>query len=68
MVADWNYFRKGDCPVCNGARNDCRQNLTSNIVFCRHEDAKPIDYKFLKFDNLGFGMWIETSIIEQQNS
>ncbi|MBD1837220.1 plasmid replication protein, CyRepA1 family [Coleofasciculus sp. FACHB-501] len=48
---------KGSCPVCSGARKDCRQS--ENLVHCRDSEANPPDYIFRGLDKLGFGMWVE---------
>ena len=53
----WKRFTRGDCPVCNGARKDCRQNNFNNLVHCRDREANPVDWAFLKSDILGFGIW-----------
>lgn len=56
---------KGSCPVCNGARKDCRQSRSSNLIFCRHPDANPIGFKFIKEDVHGlFGVWAEAKADE----
>ena len=57
---------KRGCPVCGGARKDCRQNNENQIIHCRHESANPTDYKFLGLDKLGFGMWLESAIVDEQ--
>ena len=57
MIYRWKYFTAFDCPVCGGKRNDCRQSLITNLVHCRHVEANPRDYHYLKQDSLGFGMW-----------
>ncbi|MEW5858115.1 MAG: hypothetical protein AB1861_12135 [Cyanobacteriota bacterium] len=48
---------KGNCPVCNGARKDCRQS--ANLIHCLHAEANPPDYIFRGLDKLGFGIWAE---------
>ncbi len=53
----WKRFTRGDCPVCHGARRDCRQNNFNNLVHCRDREANPVDWAFLKSDILGFGIW-----------
>ena len=53
----WKRFTHGDCPVCNGARKDCRQSTLNNLVHCRNSEANPVDWAFLKTDILGFGIW-----------
>jgi hypothetical protein len=39
---------KRNCPVCDGARRDCRRST-----------ANPVDYVFRGLDRQGFGMWAE---------
>jgi hypothetical protein len=56
---DWKRFSRRDCPICNGARNDCRANLISNLIHCRDTEANPPDYAFRGLDALGFGMWAD---------
>lgn len=53
----WNRFNRGECPVCQGTRKDCRQNTQTNLIHCRDTNANPIDYIFRGDDALGFGMW-----------
>ncbi len=47
------------CPVCNGARSDCRQNTTTRIVHCRNGSANPIGWHLIREDAQGFFMWGE---------
>ncbi len=56
-MSNWKRFNHRDCPVCNGLRNDCRQNLQTQLIHCRHPEADPPDYIFRGFDSIGFGMW-----------
>jgi len=55
---------KGNCPVCNGARKDCRQSKQTGLVFCRDSEANPPDYIFRDLDKLGFGIWAEKATVE----
>jgi len=55
---------KRSCPVCNGARKDCRQSNTTNLIFCRDSNANPLDYIFRGFDAHGFGMWAQRTEAE----
>lgn len=59
-------LRRG-CPICGGVRKDCRQNNQNQVIHCRHADANPVGYKFLKLDKLGFGMWLESAIVDEQD-
>jgi len=61
---DWIRFNQGNCPICNGARKDCRQNTETNLVHCRSTDANPSDWIFRGEDTCGFGMWANTSDAE----
>jgi hypothetical protein len=55
---------KHSCPVCNGARKDCRQSNTTNLIFCRDSNTNPLNYIFRGFDTHGFGMWAERTEAE----
>ena len=60
-----NFLRlKGNCPVCNGARKDCRQSKLTGLVHCLHSEANPPDYIFFSLDKQGFGMWAEKAAAE----
>ncbi|MBD1835680.1 hypothetical protein H6F61_24085 [Cyanobacteria bacterium FACHB-472] len=50
-----------DCPICNGARRDCRRNTTNDLIHCRDSEASPVDYRFVKEDAHGFFMWAESN-------
>ncbi|ACK68442.1 hypothetical protein PCC8801_4533 (plasmid) [Rippkaea orientalis PCC 8801] len=55
---NWKRFTRRDaCPVCNGDRHDCRQNLDTHLIHCRSLEANPLDYIYRGQDSLGFGMW-----------
>lgn len=54
---DWIRYNRRNCPVCNGARNDCRQNQTTLLVHCRDNNANPLDWIFRGQDAWGFNMW-----------
>ena len=56
-LSDWIRFKRSDCPVCQGAKKDCRQNQKTTLIHCRDISANPIDYVFRGQDTLGFGMW-----------
>ena len=56
-MSNWIRFNRGDCPVCNGLRKDCRQNTETNLVHCRSIDANSPDWIFRGEDAWGFGMW-----------
>jgi hypothetical protein len=48
---------KRECPVCGGAKKDCRESTTSKMVFCRESTSNPIGFIFRGTDKWGFGMW-----------
>ncbi|GAP99603.1 hypothetical protein [Leptolyngbya sp. NIES-2104] len=52
---------KGDCPICQGDRKDCRENTASQIIHCRDLNATPVGFRFLGEDAIGFSMWIADS-------
>ena len=55
---NWKRFTRRDtCPVCNGERHDCRQNLESNLIHCRSLEANPLDYIYRGQDTWGFNLW-----------
>ena len=60
----WNYYKRRDCPVCNGKRKDCRQNSKTGLIHCRDVEAEPKNYIFRGYDSLGFGMWADKVEVE----
>lgn len=66
-LSDWIRFKRGNCPVCNGAKKDCRQNQKTTLIHCRDISANPLDYVFRGQDALGFGMWIYKPNAQQWN-
>ena len=60
----WNYYKRRDCPVCNGTRKDCRQNSKTGLIHCRDVEAEPKNYIFRGYDSLGFGMWADKVEVE----
>jgi hypothetical protein len=50
-------LKRGECPICNGAKKDCRESTTSKMLFCRESSATPSGYIFRGCDKWGFGMW-----------
>ena len=55
---NWKRFTRRDtCPVCNGERHDCRQNLETNLIHCFSTEANPLDYVYRGQDSIGFSMW-----------
>ena len=60
-------YLKGSCPVCGGARKDCRENLSNQIIHCRH-DADPVGYVLKGHDIHGFGLWLPGEIEDEQSA
>jgi hypothetical protein len=60
----WERFSRRDCPVCQGTRNDCRQNTITNLIHCRELEAAPQGYIFRGYDSIGFVMWAEQAGVE----
>lgn len=50
---------KQNCPICNGARTDCRENTKSGLIHCRYDAiGTPAGWRFVGEDSIGFNMWI----------
>ena len=54
-----NSFRplKGNCPICSGARRDCRENTHASLIHCRHDVGTVPGFRFVGTDAHGFNMW-----------
>jgi hypothetical protein len=53
---------KRNCPICDGARRDCRQNKQNGIVHCRANlNVIPQNWKALGQDKWGFEMYAPAS-------
>ena len=48
---------KRNCPICSGARRDCRENTQNHLIHCRHDVGEVAGYKFVGEDKHGFFMW-----------
>jgi hypothetical protein len=48
---------KRNCPVCCGARRDCRENIQNHLIHCRHDVGEAPGYKYVGEDKHGFFMW-----------
>jgi hypothetical protein len=49
---------KGNCPICNGARRDCRENTQIGLIHCRHDViSAPLGFRFVGVDAIAFNMW-----------
>ena len=58
---------KKACPICDGARKDCRETTdTPTLYFCR-TDNPSLDFEFQKYDVNGFGIYIEKAILNSQD-
>lgn len=55
---------KRDCPICSGARRDCRQSRDTGFIHCRDAQANPVGFRFIGEDSIGFFMWAEDSQVE----
>lgn len=58
---------KRSCPVCGGARKDCRQSKATGLIHCRHSEANPTGLIFRGLDALGFGMWVDAKVQQAQS-
>ncbi len=47
---------KGNCPICAGARKDCRQSAQTGRIHCR-ADNQPLGYDSFGADEWGFNMY-----------
>ena len=56
---DWIRYNRRNCPVCHGARNDCRQNQATQLVHCRDNSVNPTGWLFRGQDAWGFNMWVD---------
>lgn len=50
-------YLKLSCPICNGARKDCRQSLETDLIFCLSNNQAPQGYKHVGHDSHSFGMY-----------
>jgi hypothetical protein len=56
MVSVWRYLKR-NCPICSGARRDCRENTQNHLIHCRHDVGEVPGYKEVGVDKHGFFMW-----------
>lgn len=56
-MSGFTFFKRGECPICNGLRNDCRKSNSTGLIFCRETSANPTGYIYHKNDSHGFGLW-----------
>ncbi len=52
---------KGNCPICAGARKDCRQSAQTGRIHCRL-DNQPPGYDSFGADEWGFNMYKVTEV------
>lgn len=63
MKSEFELFKNGTCPVCNGEHKSCRQS--GDLIHCRSHNEAPVGYKKIKDDALGFAMYAP---IEDRNT
>ncbi|MCU0517160.1 MAG: hypothetical protein MUC60_09905 [Oscillatoria sp. Prado101] len=56
----FTYLKK-NCPICAGARIDCRQSTSTSLIHCRDTEANPLGFTFMGVDKIGFGMWADSA-------
>jgi hypothetical protein len=54
-------YLKRNCPICAGARTDCRQSATG-LIHCRDTEASPTGFTLVGVDAIGFSMWADKTI------
>ena len=54
-------YLKRSCPICLGARTDCRQSNRTQAVHCRATEVRPAGWEATGFDLQGFTIWIESA-------
>ncbi|HEY9604858.1 MAG TPA: hypothetical protein V6C85_24860 [Allocoleopsis sp.] len=57
---------KRNCPICSGARRDCRENTQNHLIHCRHDVGEVSGYKYVGEDKHGFFMWAVDDGSEQK--
>ena len=57
VASTWKRFKRNDCPVCSGTKKDCRQSLSTGLVFCRSGIDQAGELKLIKTDAHGFGVY-----------
>jgi hypothetical protein len=57
MTSIWRYLKR-NCPICCGARRDCRENTQNHLIHCRHDVGEAPGYKEVGEDKHGFFMWV----------
>ncbi|WP_026736331.1 hypothetical protein [Fischerella sp. PCC 9605] len=59
-MSGFTLFRRGERPICLGARIGCRQSNDTGLIFCRNTRANPTGYVYRGEDVWGFGLWQST--------
>jgi hypothetical protein len=54
VKTSFNY--RIDCPICHGARKDCRESSTG-LIHCLSGENPPPGWRFLGQDRIGFGLY-----------
>ncbi|MEO1208562.1 MAG: plasmid replication protein, CyRepA1 family [Cyanobacteria bacterium J06638_20] len=57
MPAAFTYL-KASCPICSGARRDCRQSTTTEAIHCRADVSPPSGYEPTTIDAQGFTIYV----------
>ncbi len=55
-------YLKGNCPICAGARRDCRQSFSTGLFHCRDTEARPTGFTLIGEDAIGFRMWADSTV------
>jgi hypothetical protein len=61
-MSGFTHFKRGECPICDGAASGCRQSSTTSLIFCRDTSVNPTGYIYRGDDVHGFGMWQASSL------
>ncbi len=56
-MSGFTQFKRGECPICDGASKGCRESKLTNLIFCRDTSANPSGYHYRGEDRHGFGLW-----------
>lgn len=59
-MSGFTFFKRGECPVCEGSSRSCRESNSTGLVFCRDSGANPSNYLYRGEDAHGFGLWQST--------
>ena len=59
-MSSFRYLKRS-CPICQGARTDCRQSDRTQAVHCRAPEVHPAGWEATGIDIQGFTIWIESA-------